>query len=335
MSLKLFRRRGSDIWQYRGTIGPAEHRSRIGGSCYTSEKDLAARQVAQIEAAYWKGTTDGPAAILSFRKAAQNYRDAGKSPRFLERIEKHLGDTLVKDIKGGMIRQMAIELYPNCGGAARNRQGITPTQAVINFNAESELCSPIRIKRFKVDAKIKEPVTLEWLRAFSPHAGAAIEALAWFMFLTGARISEALSVQWDDASLNGGTVLIRQSKVSSERIAHMPTPLVAMLSNLSRVNDRPVFGYEHPDNIVRAWFGAIKRAKIKRLTPHSCRHGFATGLLRRGVDVMTVAYLGGWKTPAQVLKTYGHALKDITMTDVLIGAELTRDNSKIAETLLK
>ena len=333
MSLKLYLRRG--IWNYRGTIGPTERRSRLRGSCKTADKDIAARQIAEIETNYWKGHFDGPAAILTFRRAAQLYRDAGKSPRFLDRIEDHFKDTMVSDIKAGTIRQMAIDLYPGCTGASRNRMGIVPAQAVINHAAESEFCQPIKVRRFKVDAKVKEPVTLEWLRAFSPHAGTAVEALAWFMFLTGARIGEALAVRWEDVSLNAGTVLIRQSKVSSERVSHLPTMLVAMLSNLPRVNERPVFVYRNPDDIVRAWFGAIKRAKIKRLTPHSCRHGFATGLLRRRVDVVTVAYLGGWKTAAQVLKTYGHALKDITLTDVLIDAELTRDNRKIAEVLLK
>ena len=333
MPLKLYLRNG--VWNYRGTIGPAERRSRLRGSCKTADKDIAARQIAEIEAKYWKGHFDGPGAILTFARAAQLYRKAGKSDRFLAPIEEYFKETLVKDINKGMIRQMAIELYPNGTGATRNRQGICPAQAVINFAAESELCSPIKIKRFKVDAKVKEPVTLEWLRAFSTHAAPVIEALAWFMFLTGARIGEATAVQWDDVSLNGGTVLIKESKVSKERISHLPTPLVAMLSNLPRVNERPVFVYQHPDDIVRAWHGAINRAKIKRLTPHSCRHGFATGLLRRGVDVVTVAHLGGWKTPAQVLKTYGHALKDITLTDRLIDAELTRAPMKVAESLLK
>jgi len=53
------------------------------------------------------------------------------------------------------------------------------------------------------------------------------------------------------------------------------------------------------------------------------------------VDVVTVAKLGGWKTAAQVLKTYGHAINDITLTDRLIDAELTRAPMKIAESLLK
>lgn len=333
MPLKLYQRNG--VWHYRGTVGPAERRSRLRGSCKTSDKDIAARQIAEIEANYWKGHFDGPGAILTFNRAAQLYRAAGKSDRFLSRVEAHFKNTLVKDITAGTIRQMAIELYPKCSGASRNRQGIVPAQAVINFAAESELCSPIKVRRFKVESKVKEPVTLEWLRAFGPEASPVIEALAWFMFLTGARVGEAIDVQWKDVTLKAGTVLIRQSKVSAERVSHLPLPLIAMLSNLPRIEGRPVFVYQHPDDIVRAWHGAIKRAGIKRLTPHSCRHGFATGLLRRGVDVTTVAYLGGWKTPAQVLKTYGHALKDITLTDRLIDAELTHGKSKIAESLLK
>jgi integrase len=333
MSLKLFLRNG--VYHYAGTIGPAERRSRLRGSCYTADKDIAARQVAEIEAKYWKGHFDGPGAILTFRHAAELFRAAGRPDRFLPRIEDHFGDALVSEITGGAIREMAIKLYPNGTGATRNRQAIGPTQAVINFAAESDLCSPIRVKRFKVTSKVKEPVTLEWLQPFMANANPAVGALALFMFLTGARVGEALSVQWDDVSLNGCTVLIKQTKVSAERVSHLPTKLVAALASLPRIEGRPVFVYQHPDDIVRGWFGAIKRAKIKRLTPHSCRHGFATGLLRKGVDVVTVAKLGGWKTPGQVLKTYGHAINDITLTDRLIDAELTRAPMKVVEALLK
>jgi integrase len=333
MPLKLYLRNG--IWNYRGTIGPTGKRSRLNGSCRTSDKDIAARQIAEIEANYWKGHFDGPGAILTFRRAAELFRAAGRPPRFLDRIENHFKDSLVSEITGGAIREMAIKLYPNGTGATRNRQGIGPAQAVINFAAESDLCPPIKVKRFKVTSKVKEPVTLEWLEPFMANANPAVGALALFMFLTGARIGEALAVQWDDVSLNGCTVLIKQTKVSAERISHLPTKLVAAMASLPRVEGRPVFVYQHPDDIPRAWKGAIKRAGIKRLTPHSCRHGFATGLLRKGVDVVTVAKLGGWKTPGQVLKTYGHAINDLTLTDRLLDEKLTRADANIAEVLLK
>jgi hypothetical protein len=58
---------------------------------------------------------------LTFAQAASLYRAAGKSGRYLAPIEDYLKDTLVKDINGGKIKQMAIELFPNCSGASKNR----------------------------------------------------------------------------------------------------------------------------------------------------------------------------------------------------------------------
>ena len=86
-----------------------------------------------------------------------------------------------------------------------------------------------------------------------------------------------------------------------------------------------MFGYVHPTDVRSAWESAIERAGIKRLTPHSARHGFATGLLRGGVDVVTVAWLGGWKSAAQVLKTYGHANKNPMLNELLLDAPQTQD----------
>lgn len=331
MSLKLFLRNG--IWHYQGTV--AGRRLRGSTKISKKHKDIAARKVAEIETREWKCSVDGPEAVLTFADAALHYRAAGKSSRFLDKVEDHFKEVLVKDITAGRIRQMAIDLYPQCSGASRNRMAIVPAQAVINHAAESELCQPIRVKRFKVDAKVKEPATLEWIKAFQKEAAPAVGALALFMFLTGARIGEAVALEWDDVNLEARTALIRETKVSSERKAHLPAMLVAALANVPKVAGRPVFVYQHPDDVWRAWEGAIKRAGIMELTPHSCRHGFATGLLRRGIDVVTVAKLGGWKTPAQVLKTYGHALDDRRLTDVLAGSELTQADFEVARNARK
>jgi hypothetical protein len=69
-------------------------------------------------------------------------------------------------MNAGSIRQAAIDLYPNAKNSTRNRQVIVPTLAVINHCAELQLCPPLRMKRFKVETKIKKPVTLEWINAF-------------------------------------------------------------------------------------------------------------------------------------------------------------------------
>jgi integrase len=252
------------------------------------------------------------------------YRGAGKTARFLAPIEDHFRDALVKDISPSKIRQMAMMLYSHCRGASRNRLAIGPAQAVINFAAESELCQPIRVKRFKAETKVKEPATLEWVKAFMAEASPHLGAYALFMYLTGARPGEALAVEWTDIDLKAKIVLIRETKTGTERTAHLPDMLVVALANIPRVKGRCAFIYRQTDDLTLAWDGACKRAGIKRLTPHCCRHGFATGLLHRGVDVVTVAELGGWKSPAEVFKTYGHAIKDRTRTDVLTDTLLTQ-----------
>jgi integrase len=147
------------------------------------------------------------------------------------------------------------------------------------------------------------------------------------MFMTAARISEALSVEWSDIDMTACTVKIRQGKLGGdERVAHLPSPLVVALANIGGRNGR-VFKFKSRSNLKTQWEGAIRRAGIKRLTPHSCRHGFATTLLQNGVDVITVAKLGGWKSPALVLSTYGHAMRDPKLTDRLIGTKLTHEST--------
>lgn len=319
MSLKLYRRGG--VYYCRGTIGPRGKRRRFNESLYTNDKDIATRQVAAIENGYWTGHFDGPAAVLTFAHACDLYRAAGHGDRFIGPIEQYLGSTLVRDISEGSIQIMAKDLYPDWSGASLNRAVIVPTQSVINHAAKQKLCSTIKVPRYKEETKVKDPATLEWVKEFMKEASPHLGAMALFMFLTGARASEAIGVQWGDLDLTGQTARIRESKTRKERIAHLPVPLVVALANLPRVDDRGVFVYRHRTHAYNAWMAAVSRAGIQPLMPHSCRHGFATGLLRRGVDVVTVAWLGGWASPAQVLKTYGHATKNPKLTELLIGAE--------------
>jgi integrase len=100
----------------------------------------------------------------------------------------------------------------------------------------------------------------------------------------------------------------------------LPTELIVAMANLpDRRPDARVFGFTNRNTVKNHWDQAVARAGIERLTPHCMRHGFATGLLQAGVDVVTVAKLGGWGSPAHVFETYGHASEDRTLTDRLTG----------------
>jgi integrase len=326
MPLKLYRR--GKIWHYRGTVAGR----LLRGSAKTQSKEVAQRIAASAEQKAWDGHLN-PKGAITFAQASMLYRQAERSDRFLRRLEDFWRDTPIQDIAPGAIRSAAIALYPNAGPATRNRQVIVPTQAVINHAAEHELCAHIRVKRFEAKRKAKEPATWEWVLAFMAAARKPnLAALAAFMYLTGARISQALAVQWDDIDWKSGKVLIRATqKGDDDRRAHMPSELIAALANIGGDRSGAVFGFKSRGNCRTQWNGAIHRAGIKHLSYHACRHGFATGLLDQGVSPVTVAKRGGWKSPQHVFQTYGHDIAAEGVTDLLTGTPSAQPRKVVNE----
>lgn len=333
MPVNLIKR--GNIWHIDDTLGPPGRRIHLRQSTKTTDKTKAQRFATEIETKLWRGHFDGPSATLTFEAACQMYLVDGKSDLFLQPVRDHLGHMLVKDIKPSTIRQMALELYGHCSNTTKNRMGITVPCAVINFAAKAELCSLIRVEPFEDDSEPKEPATMEWVQDFRSAATEILGNYSLFMILTGCRPTEALEVDpVRDLDLKAATCIIRNKKVRGQhrgrRKAHLPEMLVAALANMPREEGRPLFWYKNLKVVRYPWDQAVKRAKIERLTPHCCRHGCATELLRRGVDVVTVGWLIDM-TPQMVLETYGHALKDATLTNRLITTELTRAISEVAE----
>jgi integrase len=235
-------------------------------------------------------------------------------------VEDYWKSTLVRDINNGRVRQGAMALYPTQSNATRNRQFIVPTMAIINHAASMDLCLHLRVKRLPEIRKEKPFATWRWIQSFMAVANPHLGALACFMFLTATRVSDALMIRWDDVDLESGRAIIRQGKLGGdERLAHLPPELVVALTNIhsDREPGTAVFIYSTRHTARKQWDAAVKRAKISHLTFHTCRHGFATGMMHAGVDPITVAKLGGWKDARHVFATYGHALADDTLANRL------------------
>jgi integrase len=331
MPLTLEPRKG--IWQCSGTVAGV----RVRRSLKTAQKSEAEREANRIESAILQSHRDGPGAALTFGDAAQEYRKwkGDDIPKYLERVEDYWKDTLVKDITPGVIKQAAIALLPNGAGSYRNRAVLVPTSAVINYCASIDKCPPVKLRRFPHKPKERrKPATWEWIKAFMAHSSPHLGALACFMFQTGARVGEAIRVTWGDMSLSEGLVTITMGKLNDEtRVADMSPELVAALANIpcNRDPKAQVFPYISYNSMKDPWHVAIRRAGIERLTPHCCRHGFATGLLHRKVDIPTVADLGGWKSPEQLFRTYGHPQQNKKLTHLLTGTPETNDGASSAQ----
>jgi integrase len=331
MSLRLKKR--GEIWWYAGTVAGR----RLRGSTKTAQKSEAQRIANEIESAELAGGRD-PGSVLTFAQAAIEYRKSRATiPRYLEMVEDYWKDTLVRDITKGSLKRAALTLMTHGTGATRNRAVIVQTSAVINYCAEMDMCPPFKATRFPEINKTKEPATAEWVLAFMAHASPHLGALACFMFGTGARIGEAINVVWGDVDLSAATARIVMSKIGGvERTAHLPPQLVAALANIpsNREATSQVFAYSMSSAVTLPWKAVIGRAGIKAITPHGCRHGFATAMLQAGIDPATVARDGGWASPAQLFATYGHARNDRTTTNLLFGMPQTQSRRSQRKTMI-
>jgi integrase len=311
MSLTLYQR--GKIWHYRGSVSGR----KLRGSTGATERVRAERVKAEVESRAWQRRFDGPGAGLTMAQVFTAYLDADKSDRFLLKLASHWRDTPVEDIRPETIRRVAKKIYPHANEPTWNRQVIKPTQAAINYAAELGWCNRISVKRFTETSEEKTPATLEWVMDFADQANADnlphLGALCLFMFGTAARVGETCNLVWGNVDLAGATATIHLFKPTPWiRTAHLPPDIVAALANIpsNRNPDKRVFRYAGRGSVRGPWNNVIKRAGIERLTPHCCRHGFATSMLHLGFDPKTVAERGGWKDATTVLRTYAHAMKD-------------------------
>ncbi len=329
MPLALYRR--GDVWHFRGTVSGR----RLRGSTGTSDRNIAERIKAETEAKAWDRKFDGPGAGLTMAQVFTAYLDAEKQERFLLRLADFWKDMPVDEVRAETIRQAARKIYPHAAEPTWNRQVIKPTQAAINHASELGWCQRISVRRYSENPEVKTPATLTWVRAFArqaeqdglPH----LAGLCLFMFGTAARVGEACRLQWRDVDLAGSTAKIRLHKPRPwSRIAHLQPGIVRALESIpsNRRPDDSVFGYAGRGSVRGPWNNVAARAGIERLTPHCCRHGFATSMLRNGYDVKTVAERGGWKDATTVLRTYAHAIEDKTVTDTLFDTSATQRPDK-------
>lgn len=298
--LTLYKR--GKVWWLDGSIDGKRVRESTGTAIRADAEEIAAKRERELHVEKVYGTE----AILTFGAAVGYYLDAGKSDRYLKPIFAKLERKKVKDIKPGNVIDLAYRLYPGAGPATLNRQVITPIQAVINHCAKRGMCSPVRFERLKVPSKPKRVASEKWLSAFMAEARPNMAALAQFMAMTGARISEAVALDWAQVDLATRTATLLKTKNGDTREAALPSALVTTLLALPGRKDKgKVFGYKSRQSVQTGWNSTERRAKIEHIPPHDAgRRLFATLMIRSGVDPVTVAEAGGWKSKRMVVEVY-------------------------------
>jgi integrase len=319
MPIKLVKRPKSPYWIMRGTL----RRIRREESTGTSDKRVAEEIKAKRQAEILDQSVYGRRATATFGEAALGYLEGGGSKRFMEPVLHRVGRLLLSRITLDVIDRAARETYPDASNATLDRQFYTPVSAVLKHAAKRGLCSPIIIDRPDVSAPSIRWLTLGEANRLIVACGDHLQPLVTFMIYTGARIGEALWLDWRNVDLARRHVVFPKTKNGEARGVPLHERVIAALANLphreGEVFRRPDgLPYERPkrpddtsagSRIKKAFAGACERAGITDFSPHGCRHTWATWHYAANCDISALMRLGGWKTVSMVMR-YVHANVD-------------------------
>ena len=300
MPLKVTRRKDTGALTITGRVHyPDGSTRRIRARAQSDERRLAEEEAAALEARLlrdsWHGERRGhrafAEAVVSYLNAAP--RAEGERRR-LNRVLRALGDVPL-----GAVDQEAVDrardkmLGPDPSPATIRRGVIAPIRAVLRHAHRRRWCDA---PSFEIP-KQPQGRTLYLLpdeaerliAAAAPH----LQPLLILLVGTGARLSEALELDWRAVDLAGGRVTFWRTKGGRPRIAALPPRVVAALAALPW-REGAVFRWEtkrkqrgtakralpYADRgrqgggqISSAWKGAIARAGLSaELTPHDLRH---------------------------------------------------------------
>ncbi|MBA3053611.1 MAG: tyrosine-type recombinase/integrase [Sphingomonadales bacterium] len=326
-------RRGSTWWargrvEYLGTPVSDYYRCSTGASeeagawqwCRDEEERRVRRYLLGDERA------------LTFAEAVLLYTASPADAGYLIPIVAKIGNLFVRDITPRQVRDLGPELYPDAATDTWIRHVVTPVRSVINNAHDLGKGPPIRIKGYEREERIAQdrrrgkvsrvkrtPGSWEWLLKFRAHADRRHAALALFMFMTGARISQAVAMHpGKHLDLQHGRACIPAAKGHDDRWIAIPPELVTELANLPPLYPRGMdrkqdnlrlFGFADRSSPRKGWARACKQAGIELLPFHAAgRHGFGQEMnVRQPVDEKAAGEFGGWSDTALMRRTYTHA----------------------------
>ena len=185
-----------------------------------------------------------------------------------------------------------------------------------------------RIRLFSERDNLKERIlTSAEERRLLEESAAHLRPVLLVALNTGMRRGEILGLMWRQVDLESRVVRVERSK--SGRVRHIPLNdvLVEVFTRLrsERGEAETVFPYR---NVRTAFEAACRRAGIVGLRFHDLRHTFATRLIKRGVDIITVKELLGHSS-VTVTERYTHSFKDQkrSAVDALINGEAVESST--------
>ena len=185
-------------------------------------------------------------------------------------------------------------------------EGSNPCRYVKRFRVENR-------ERFLSDEEYRRlGAALRRAEKTGTEAASAVAAIRLLM-LTGCRLSEIMTLRWEDFDPEAAEIRLPDSKTGA-RVVHLGRPAVAVLRGIARVEGNPwVIAGRRPGSRVASlhypWGRIRKRAGLDDVRLHDLRHSFASGGLLVGEGLPMIGKLLG-HSQVQTTARYAHLADD-------------------------
>lgn len=268
----------------------------------------------------------GSRSTATFLEAANSYLENGGEGRFVEPLLHHFKTKPLAEIGQAEVEACARRIYPGCGPATVNRQVFTPISAILTHGAQRKLCDKPSFERPPQPRGRVRWLNFEEADRLIASCAPHLAPLVTFLLFTGARVGEALELDWREVDLTRGSVIFLETKNGDRRGVPLHPRALAALANLRhragavflrpprRTDKTPgakpyATKVDEGGQIKTAFRGACRRAGIADFHPHDCRHTWATWHYAANRDLAGLMKLGGWRTVQMVLR-YAHVNVD-------------------------
>jgi integrase len=296
-------RRGSIWW-----IELTSHGRRIRESSGTTDKKQAQEFHEKRKGEIWRQAKLGEDPPVTWGEAVKKWlqlKERGLPDRYRIRA---MGISPSSSIP---LSKLEVEkALTGCSASTFNR-GLA---VLLSVHSVSGVAPPKIERRPMPSGRTRWLTEEEWmrLRTALDQESPTLSSAAQFAVATGLRENNVLELTWDRVDLKRRTAWFYADQMKGGTPHGIPLndAACAVLEARRGIHKRYVFpnldtGLPYTKASNRAWYAAIKKAKLKGVRWHDLRHTFAAWAVMNGVRLEELMKLGHWKTYSMVLR-YAH-----------------------------
>jgi integrase len=304
------------VWYYSLTVSGKRVQKSTGKMSRREAEKIAARALAEME----RGEVEKPVSI-SLSELGQKYlayakthkRSWVRDEQMLKQLREHFGD-----VRLGSISAIGVEEYQQRRIAKARPATVNREVALLKhmFNAAQKWelfrgANPVRWVKLLAEDNLKYRSISEddesgLLGAASPY----LRELMLFALNTGLRFGDMVKLRWEEVDRDAKRVSIYAEKTRRRLIVPLNVSASEIIERRWAAQHGPYVFWNPATgdrfyDLKLGFKAALKRAGLSGITWHTFRHTFATRLIARGVDLVTVKELLGHSTITVTMR-YAH-----------------------------